>query len=469
MHKNLTLRLVPALLAVAFSGGASASGFQLLEQNASGLGAAYAGSAAIAEDASTIFWNPAGMAYLPKGKMQVAGALNFVKPSAKFSNDGSINPVGITNTGGNGGDAGGWAVVPSAYFAMPLNDQVSIGLAINAPFGLKTEYDSNWVGRFRAIESDVKTMNINPSISFKANEMWSLGFGVTASKLDGTFSNAVNASGALLGSQLCGVGSPLRPACGAGAVNNLEGTGTIEGDDWGWGYNLGVIFQPSAQTRLGASYRSSIKYSLSGDVNFSRPTVTTLGAQGNALANGALAAGLYNGSISADIELPDTLILSAWHQLNDQWEIMADVSRTGWAKIQELKFVRTDGAASGSTLSNTQENWRNTWRVALGGAYKYSNEWKIRAGVAFDQSPVDDDNYRTPRLPDNDRTWLTLGAQYKPTKDLWFDAGYAYIFVKDSQINDNGGSAASQAASGLLKGSYNNDVNIFALQATYSF
>ena len=183
-----------------------ASGFQLMEQNASGLGNAYAGSAAVAEDASTIFWNPAGMAYLPEGKMQVIGAFNMINPSFQFSNNDTVPPGGIYALGGEGGDNGGWNFVPNAYFAMPVNDQISIGLGLGAPFGLKTEYDPNWMGRFRAIKSDIKTININPSISYQASNTLSLGLGASAQKLDATFSNAFNSSGALcatLGAALC--------------------------------------------------------------------------------------------------------------------------------------------------------------------------------------------------------------------------------------------------------------------------
>lgn len=464
LHSSLLVLSFAGTLAV--TGQAHGSGFQLLEQNASGLGNAYAGSAAVAADASTIYFNPAGMAYLPEGKMQVVGALNFVKPSSFFSNDGTVLPAGIYNLGGEGGDNGGWNVVPSAYFAMPINDQISIGLGVGAPFGLKTEYDSDWMGRFRAIESDIKTININPSISYQASDTLALGFGVSAQRLEGTFSNAFNASGALCGS--------LGPALCApgGALSNLEGQAEVTGDDWGFGYNLGVIFSPSPQTRIGLSYRSSIKYTVTGNVDFTRPTVTTLGP-GNAAANAALAAATYNGGVEADVEVPDTAILSGWYQIDDRWEIMGDLSWTGWAKIQYLDFYRTDGAANGQLLSSTHENWRNTWRVAVGATYKYDDQWKFRGGLAYDQSPVDGAEFRTPRLPDNNRTWLSMGAQYKPNKDLWFDFGYTYIWVQGSSIDDSGGlyptEAQNIAAYGWLRGSYDNNVNIVAAQVTYNF
>jgi long-chain fatty acid transport protein len=460
--RALVVRTIPALIAASLSGYAGASGFQLQEQNASGLGVAFAGSAAVAEDASTIFWNPAGMAFLPKGKMQVVGALNAVRTSAKFSNDGSSNPAGIYNTGGDGGDAGSWAYIPSLYFAMPINDQISVGIGLGAPFGLATEYDDEWVGRFRAIKSEVKTMNINPSISFKPNDTWAFGLGFSAQKLEGTFTNNVNASGAL-----CAGGFPPLLCAPNAPLSDLEAYGKIEGDDWGWGYNLGAIFQPSATTRVGLSYRSAIKLNVTGDVKFDRP------ATGIPAANTALATRMYNGNVEADIKLPDTAILSVWQRLNDRWEMMGDIAWTGWAKIPYLTFVRTDGQDDGKTLSSTHENWRNTWRVALGAAYQYSDQWKFRAGAAYDQAPVDSTEFRTPRLPDNNRTWLALGAQYKPTKDLALDAGYSYIWVEDSNINDSGGMQATQAgniaAYGALKGSYNNNVQIIAVQATYSF
>jgi long-chain fatty acid transport protein len=443
-----------------------ASGFQLMEQNASGLGNAYAGSAAVADDASAIFWNPAGMAYLPAGKMQVVGALNLVKPSSYFSNNGTVLPAGIYVLGGEGGDNGGWNFVPSAYFAMPVNDKISVGLGIGAPFGLKTEYDSDWMGRFRAIESDIKTININPSISYQASDTISLGLGVSAQKIDATLSNAFNASAALcagFGAALCAPG---------GALSNLEGQAEVTADDWGYGYNLGVIFSPSPRTRVGLSYRSSIKYTVSGNVDFTRPTVTTLGP-GNAAANAALAAATYNGGVEADVEVPDTVILSAWRQLDDRWEVMGDLSWTGWAKIQYLDIIRTDGAANGTTLSSTHENWRNTWRAAVGASYRYDDQWKFRGGLAYDQSPVDSSEYRTPRLPDNNRTWLSLGAQYKPNQDLWFDFGYTYIWVQGSSIDDRGGARPTEAenidAYGWLRGSYDNNVNILAAQVTYNF
>jgi long-chain fatty acid transport protein len=464
-HSSLLVLGIAGLL--TGTGQAHASGFQLLDHSASGLGNAYAGSAAVAEDASTIYFNPAGMAYLPEGQMQLTGTLALVKPSSYFSDDGTVMPGGIYVRGGEGGDNGGWNFVPSAFFAMPVNDQISVGLGVNAPFGLKTEYDSDWMGRFRAIKSDLKTININPSISYQASDTISLGLGVSAQKIDATLSNAINASGALcarLGAALCARG---------GALSNLEGQGEVTADDWGYGYNLGAMFAPSPQTRIGLSYRSSIKYTLTGDVDVTLPTVTTLTPPLNAAANAALAANAYDGGVEADVEVPDTAILSAWQQLDDRWEIMGDLSWTGWSSIQYLDIIRTDGALNGQLLTSTHLKFRNTWRVAVGASYRYDDQWKFRGGLAYDQSPVDGAEFRSPRLPDNNRTWLSLGAQYKPNKDLWFDFGYTYIWVQGSSISDSMGKEATEAqniaAYGWLIGNYDNNVNILAAQVTYNF
>jgi long-chain fatty acid transport protein len=222
-------------------------------------------------------------------------------------------------------------LLPAAYFSMPVTSQISAGLGINAPFGLKTEYDSGWVGRFNAIKSDVKTINVNPSVAFKVNNTVSLGLGLNYQRLDAEFTNGVDASAALAqaiktpGSPL----APFAPLLGAGALNGLEGSARIKGDDYAWGWNIGALFQVSPSMRIGASYRSALTYHVTGDISFSNPTIVAGGPISPVAAgilNGALASGILpNGSVKADIKLPDTAILSAYQKLSDQWEMMGDV------------------------------------------------------------------------------------------------------------------------------------------------
>ena len=421
---------------LVMAGTAGASGFALIEQG-SGLGNAYAGGAAGAEDASTIFFNPAGMSRL-NGK-QVVVAAHAIKPSAKFTDTGST-PAAFQTAGGNGGDAGGWALVPNAYFAMELNSQTRIGLGINAPFGLQTEYDADWIGRFQAIKSKIQTINLNPSVSYDVNEKVALGAGLNYQHIKGDLTSAVNYSAAAFA------------AGGAGLLGvvgtNKEGVSTISGSDSAWGYNFGALFKVNPQTRVGVAYRSKIKYNLSGTVSFT-----------NVPAALAASPTLANGDVTLPISMPDSFSLSGLHQLDDKWELMADATWTGWSVLQELKIDRT----SGTNVQTVQEKWKNTWRVSAGASYRYNEQWMSRAGIAFDQAPVSD-TYRTARIPDNDRTWLSVGAQYKSSKESAVDFGYAHLFVKDSTIADRQGAGKAD-----LVGTYKNSVDIFSVQYTHNF
>jgi len=253
-------RLAAGLALAGCASFVQAAGFALIEQNASGLGNAYAGAAAVAQDASTVFFNPAGMTLLPDRQVVIAGHL--IKPKAEFS--GTVTPaIG----GGEGGDAGDWALVPNAYFAFRLTPQVHLGVGLNAPFGLKTEYDSDWIGRYQAIKSEVKTINLNPSIAYKVSDTLSLGAGLNIQWIEAELTNRQP------------LGLPPAP------VTLLK----IKGDDYGWGYNLGALWQLTPATRIGLSYRSEVDYTLDGTSSTSDPSVAPL-----------------NGPVTADVTMPDS-------------------------------------------------------------------------------------------------------------------------------------------------------------------
>ncbi len=415
---------------LAISGAVFASGFALIEQSASGIGNAFAGGAAIADDASTVFFNPAGMSRL--GGKQIAVALHAIKPSAKFTDTGSTGAL-LQTPGGNGGDAGSLAFVPNAYFTMEVNPQTRFGLGINAPFGLKTEYDSDWIGRFQAIKSEIKTINVNPSVSYDVNDMFSFGAGLSYQHIKGDLTSSVNYSA----------------AAGGALGSNLEGVSTISGTDSAWGYNLGALFNIEPNTRVGVAYRSKVKYTLNGTISFANVP--------SAIAASPL---LANGDVTLPISMPDSFSVSGFHQLDDKWELMADATWTGWSVLQELKIDRT----SGVNVLTVQEHWKNTWRISAGTSYRYNEQWKARVGIAFDQAPVSD-AYRTARIPDNDRTWIALGGQYKPGEESAIDFGYAHLFVKDSTIAD----MQAAVGKGNLVGTYKNSVDILSVQYTHSF
>ncbi|MCG2576180.1 outer membrane protein transport protein [Dechloromonas sp. XY25] len=392
---KLTLRTVPALMLAAFSSVASAAAFQLWEQNASGLGNAYAGSAAVADNASTVFFNPAGMSEL--AGYQVSLGVVGVGPSYEFQDGGSS---GVTMGSGNGGDAGGWHAVPNLYLSGRLTDKLSLGFGVSSPFGLATEYDSGWIGKAQTIKSEIRTVNYNPSLAYRINDKISLGFGVNYQKIDAELTNSLSA---------------------------------LKGDDSAWGWNVGALFKLSPAMRVGVSYRSSIKYTLEGTLNGSVP-------------------------VKADVELPDTAILSVWQQVSDRWEAMGDISYTRWSTLNSLNVL---SRSSGATLGTERFNYDNSWRVAWGAAYKASDAAKIKFGIAYDRTPVNDTD-RSARVPDNSRLWLSLGGQWNAGRYGKIDAGYSYLYVKDSDINMNKNAT-------LLRGSYDASAHIVGVQYSVGF
>jgi len=461
---RLALAMGAAMLSLS-AGHALGSNFALQEQNGSGVGNAFAGGAAVAEDASTIYFNPAGMSRLPGIQGVVSGDLICL--SAKLSDNGS-QPAAFQPLGGTGGDAGSCAVVPSLYLAVPINKQWAFGLGVGAPFGLKTEYDSEWLGRFQAIKSKVDTININPAVSWKVTDMVTVGAGANWQRIKATLTNDVNYSGALATAAAAAAAGGLIPPGVIppllAGVAGLESPAAVNGNDSAWGWNIGILVEPDKWTRIGASYRSRISYTIRGQVNFNNPALPALtpplDSIGALLATGVNQV-LSNGDVTLALKVPDTGNISFFRTLNDKWDVMADIQYTGWSSIQNLTIVRSTGAI----LSVTPENFRDTWRGSIGTNYHYTNQWMFRAGLAYDQSPVRDAQ-RTPTLPDNDRTWLAIGAQYRVSPQLALDAGYTHIFVRNPSINQNQGSTA---ANGLISGSYKNDVNVVGLQATYTF
>ena len=389
MKATLIGTSVGATFALA-AGSAYGGAFGIATQTGPGTGNAYAGGAAAAEDASVVWTNPAAMAALPQGKhFSLAG--HALRPSFKFRNEGSTIPAILGS--GNGGDGGDWAFVPNGFFAMNLGNNLSVGVGLNAPFGLKTDYDSGWIGQRLALTSEIKTVNINPSIAYKVAPNLSIGAGVSAQYLEAELTNA---------SQL--------------------GKSKLEADDIGWGFNVGVALQATPSTRVGLHYRSSIKYDLEGDASFSNVPAA-------------------NANVRADLRVPENVSLSIFSTVTPQWEVMADLTWTRWSRIKsivpicrELSFGVCPVAGSPLMGATLPTNWKDTWRISVGANYRHNAAWKFRFGLAYDPTPTRDSD-RTARLPDEDRFWVALGAQYTVSKNGKIELGYAHEFVRDADVN----------------------------------
>lgn len=416
---NSKLKNISALILIgSLPQTVAAAGFAIKEQSVTSLGRAFAGSAAVAEDASTIFFNPAGLTYLDRGELDLG--LHYIKPQSEFRNDGSNINNAIPLTGGDGGDAGHEAFVPNFYLSHPVNDKVTLGLGVSAPFGLVTEYKDDWVGRYFAVKSEMLTLNFNPSIAIQATDKLSLGFGVSAQYIDVKLT------------QMADLGAR------AGFPQAADGKVKLGADDWGYGYNLGLIYQATDSTRLGVSFRSKISHTLKGDG-------TLKDANGNTLVDD---------NVQADVDLPETLSLAVHHQINSKWAVSADATLTRWNRFEELN-IKSDG---GQLSSIKPEDWENSMRYGLGLTYQHNDKWQFRTGVAYDETPIPGSDRRTARIPGTDRKWVAFGASYHYSDNIVIDAAYAHLFMDDPSINETDDNGYN------LRGEYDASVDIVGLQ-----
>lgn len=411
---KLAINILGATLALA-GGNALAAGFALQNQNGAGTGNAFAGAAAAAEDASAVYFNPAGMLLLPKGH-NITGAVTFLERSVEFSDRGTAR-LGPFALGGDGGDGGSLAIVPAAYWSYSVSPDLAVGLGVGPTFGNKTEFDQDFIGRFSGYFAEIKQININPSIAYKVNDMIALGFGLNFAKNETEFKQM----------------APLAPGLPIGVPV------TIKGDDTAFGWNAGLMIQATPATRVGVTYRSELSFDLKGT---------------QAIANGPTF------DVKAKLKTPDQFSLGAHHAVDSKLELLADLTWTGWSSIESIN-VR------GGTNPALPYHFKDTWRVGLGVGYQMNDQWKLRAGVAFDEAPVRSAADRTMTLPDTDRTWLALGARYTLNKSASIDVGYAHIFFKEGpteRIVYNGTAPIQQ-----IKGKFDVSADLLSVQYNHNF
>ncbi|WP_374355207.1 OmpP1/FadL family transporter [Chitinimonas sp.] len=528
--KKQAIRVSALLVSMALAQQALASGYHFGTQSASAQGTANASGAA-ADDASTIFYNPAGLTHL-KGT-NVSGVLDLVLPSGDYTDQGSYTAAGPANltsayTGKtDGGKFVKATAVPHTYFSRQINDRATFGIGVFVPFGSKTKYDENWAGRYNVIETELKTIAINPSFAFKVNDQLSIGAGVTAQFIEGKLVKGAdmgtgvvalvapgivaNAQKAAAGAQQAAAAAQQAAAAGNAALaaqyaataqqlgataKSLAATASglatrlggnpaysgkvdVDGDDWGYGWNLGLMYDIDADTRIGLAYRSAIKHKLSGTGDWTvpqtfatDPALVALGLGSGVQAS--LNARYADGPAALDVDTPDSVSLSVFKQINPKVALMADFTHTGHSKFQELRIKFGNGTLKDSV---TPENWGDTNKISVGGTYQYSDAVKLRAGLAYDKSPVKDSN-RTPSIPDKDRKWVSLGANIALTKESSVDLAWSFVQVGEPVVNitDNGGfanctlaTANSTTSCATMIGKYKVSSHVLGLQYNRGF
>lgn len=443
--------LAVSILTSLISSNINAAGFAVAEHSASGMGNAFAGASAIAEDASTTYFNPAGLSKL-KGK-QVVVAGHIVSVSSPYTDNGStLNPgLGGGSLSGTNDDGSTTPFIPNFYYANKLNDKWNFGFGINVPFGNSSEYSDTWVGRYHATKSEITTINFNPSASYKVDDSLSLGFGVNVQYIEATLANQLDSRAVCLAAG----GGAGCAAAGLGTLGDVttDSSVSLSGDDWSLGWNVGLLYDISDATRLGLAYRSNIKHGLTGTANFTRS------AGLNAILGASTA--FTSTGISAGVDLPQTLSLSLSHDLNSKWSILADATWIKWSNFDKLVIDFSNPIQTDSTIP---ENWENSMRYSVGVNYKADSKWTYRAGLALDETPIPSAEDTTPRIPDSDRTWLSFGFGYKVSDTFSYDVGYTHIFFDDLNINNTDASFGH-----TLTGSYDVAVDIFSAQFNWNF
>jgi long-chain fatty acid transport protein len=436
--KYLSLMIAAALSAAAMN--ANASGYRFGSQSVSGQGTADANSAEAA-DASTIFANPAGLTRLDG--IQFTGGITGVIPHSKYTDHGSTNFAGKPTGGVTETDdfAPKAVAAPNLYASAKLNDQWAVGLGMFVPYGAKLDYDNNWAGRYALTKIDLKSATFNPTVAFKLNEQHSFGFGIDAEYMKAELGQAVDVPGtvqflstpanlanpaiaarraALLQAIVLAGGNPAALA----AVK--DGHATMDGKDWGVGFNLGYMFNYSQDTRFGFSYRSSIHHKLKGGANWDFSQVTT-----DAKVNAVLQASSRktNSPALVDLRTPETLSVNVFSQVDPKLALMGDVTYTRHSRLKDLN-IQFVGTGEGDEVISQQ--WDNSIRASLGMNYKLDDAWMLRAGVAIDTTPVPNESKRHAALPDSDRYQFSLGANWKLSANSSIDLAYTFMHFDDA-------------------------------------
>ena len=381
---------------LVLSSRAWAAGFYLQEQSAVAMGTAFAGASAEPRNASIIYYNPAGMAELDGGQISVNSDVIFARDN--MVDRGSTYPGAITG-GIDSDDAIPTMVIGNFYMAYPFMDgDLWAGFGVSTPFGLATEYDEDWFGRYDSIESELITVDLQHSIAYKLYDWFSIGGGIDIQYVD----------------------AELTSAASNGAV---EGLSKLTGSDWSFGYNLGFLLEIWDETNLGVHYRSQVKHVLDG-------RITVTGVPG---AN-------EDSSGTADLNLPDILSVAMSHHFNDHWTFLGQVNWFGWDSFERITAVRD----SGTIASNVEQGYEPSMSFAAGAEYHWNDDLTLRAGYQYDQTPTVDE-FRTTRTPDGDRHHFSGGFSYDITDKVTLNGSGMYGLMDDEDIDVTRNSGLARA------------------------
>lgn len=435
-----------AIISAFIAGGsqALAAGYGLKEHSADAMAAAYAGAAATGTDASYLAYNPASLADVYKFDVSVSAV--SIMPSSKADYTLASTTVGTPISGSRSPKAFiGYATVPEIGLRYRLSDRWAAGLVVSAPWGLKSKYSNDWAGRYYAEGTQLLTINAAPTISYQVSPGLAVGAGLQIEYAKGALTSAIDLGtiGAVFGV----------PGSNPGAQ---DGQGSFHGGSWGVGFTLGAIAQIDDRLRIGLSYRSPVHHALKGPLAF---TLDNAGV-GSALRS---ATGLFtNTTAKAAVITPDVIELGASYKLSERWTGLAELDWTNWSRFPELRVVAANPAQPDDV---TAANWKAGWFGSLGAEYRASDEWYFRAGVGYDSTAATPANLG-PRIPDANRTWISLGGRYQFSDAMALNLTLGELFNSIGAVNLSPAQAGN-ALRGSLAGTTKSGVTVLGIELSY--
>ncbi len=446
------LVLGAGVLITTMSVNSYAGGFQLFESSVKSMGNAFSGTSAVAQDASTEFYNPAGLTRLKHAQISFTGTLIDIYTKGTASATHTQTPLGfgpVPVTGRSDLRPGGLAVVPSFHVAVPINKRIAVGFGVNSPFGLETDYEDNTVVRFLATKSSLLVASIGPSVAFQITPKFSIGGGIGAEYADAKLDQ-------------------MAPTLYTPGLKQ-EAKFSNEADGWAFVWDVGALYQFTPNTRVGVSYHSEADHHLKGNASIKGNFALTPGGKVNG-----------KGKVRTDLTLPDSANLSVFHQIDQQFAVMAGLTWTDWSELNSVTLNYSGPISQPSqpislTSVTIPLKFRDTYRVSIGGDFMPNEHWTFRTGLAWDQSPVRGTSSRTFRLPDSNRFWIAFGATYKFNKNWSADFGYTHLFINNADIR------RTQNTSALINGhipvnlteqatgSFSSSVNQYGIEVDYKF
>ena len=425
-----------------------AAGFQVREQSVVGQGASFSGVAAGGGDLNTVFFNGASMIQQPGSA--ISGTYSLIKPSGNFSNGMASTSNGIPLEG-NGDYQNVISNVPSFAFVYSVSEDLKLGATVNAPWGLETDYDSTWIGRYHAVKSDLISVNVNPMVAYRLNDNIALSIGVQAQYLDATVSNAIDFG-------TIGMLNSI-PGSNPGSFGQ-DGFVSIDGDDWSFGWTAGILIELTDWTIFGMGFRSKIFHELTGDSEF------TPDSQGIGTAVSAATGAFIDTNSKIRFETPESLYFGVRHKPNSMWSMMVEMDFTRWSRVDQLEIQFSNPNQNSNV---TRLEWNDTWFGSFGIEYQPSDRWQVRGGLAYEEGATSR-NYQTPRVPDDDRIWLSIGGTYSYNQFIKLHAAFTHIFIDNPEFDLMAEFPLSlsdeNAFRGNLSGELDLDVNILSFGVT---